>query len=112
MAAGYGPGDLTLSSDVAVSNTVTSSVGVAVDWVSAVVGFNVTETRTLHAGYTYKVPDDKREWTVQGGNERITYSFDVHLCQLNADYGVAGTGQAVRAGKLVYRYFPSGEPPR
>lgn len=111
MAAGYGPGSVTLSSELAVVNSSCATAGVAAESVSAVVGFNVSQTRTLKVEYSYNAPDDKREWTVQGGNEEFVHTYDIHTGQDTLDAGEIGPGQAVKVGKLVFRYYPSGQPP-
>lgn len=111
MAAGYGPGATKLISESAVANSFTATAGVAASAVSAAVGFNVSETRTLKVEYSYDAPDDKRQWTVQGGNEEFIYTYDIHLCKGTLDAGKMGSGQAVKVGMLVFRYYPSSEPP-
>jgi hypothetical protein len=56
IVTGWGPGTLTLQKAVSVANGYTASTDVRAGWVSAAVGYSVTETNTTSVSYSINIP--------------------------------------------------------
>lgn len=58
--SGPGPGTLTLSKTVSVSNTYSGTLTAKVDDITAAVGFSISATNSTTASYSIKVPNGKK----------------------------------------------------
>ena len=103
--SGYGPGTLTLSQTVGISNTYSATLGASVGDISTTVGFNVTQnwSTTESASYTMT---DSRHYVLYADKVSLLYSYEVHKigrCD-GHDFGSVGTGYATKFDHLDYNH--------
>ncbi|WP_065960522.1 hypothetical protein [Curtobacterium sp. UCD-KPL2560] len=106
--SGVGPGTLSLTKSVAVSNSVTGNAGVSAEAVSGSVGFNVTSTYTTSTGYSVAIPSGQT-WILRADAVYSVKSF--HWTQTQScntpggGFSKSGNGKAYEFERLQYRSY-------
>ncbi|MGF1429845.1 hypothetical protein [Kitasatospora sp. LaBMicrA B282] len=104
--SGYGPGTLTLSQTVGVSNTYSGTFGASVGDISASVGFNVTQNWSATESASYTMTDG-RHYVLYADKVSQLYSYEIHKvgrCD-GYDFGKVGTGYATKFDHLDYNHY-------
>lgn len=106
--AARGPGTLTLSKSVSVSNSVTGTVGVPIKFVNAAVGFNAQKTWSTATSYSIRVPK-KQTWVLRADAVHTAKTFKWKRWR-NCNYpggswSKSGTGKALEFNHLKYRSY-------
>lgn len=103
-----GPGTLSLTKSVSVSNSVTGNGGVSAGTVSGSVGFNVTSTYTTATGYSIQVPKGQT-WVLRADAVYTVKSFhwtQKQSCNVpGGGFSKSGDGKAYKFSELKYRSY-------
>ncbi|MCJ1714381.1 hypothetical protein [Curtobacterium sp. VKM Ac-2922] len=106
--SGVGPGTLSLTKSVAVSNSVTGNAGVSAETVSGSVGFNVTSTYTTSTGYSVAIPAGQT-WVLRADAVYSVTTFhwtQTQTCNVpGGGFSKSGNGKAYKFERLQYRSY-------